>query len=140
MPDRRDGKIALGTVDDLLRQELAARFLQYALAAVGEFQLRRAGRGQLHQFVVEEGHAGLQAPGHGHVVDPLHGVVDEHDVRVEPQRRVQGGLRAGHRHVLPDEAARDVVPEQHVRLEDLRDVGVRTVEVRLGVPVGLLLA
>jgi hypothetical protein len=29
---------------------------------------------QLDQFVVEEGHARLQAPGHRHVVDPLDGI------------------------------------------------------------------
>ena len=68
--------------------------LEHALAALGELELRRAGRRQLDELVVEERHARLQPPGHRHVVDPLDRVVDQHDLRVEPQRRVQRGVGA----------------------------------------------
>src|SRR3546814_7994113 len=41
-------------------------------------------------FVIEERHARLQPPGHGHAVDPLHRVVDQHHGGIEAQRLVDG--------------------------------------------------
>ena len=79
--------------------------LEHALAAVGELELRRAGGGELDELVVEERHPGLQAPGHRHVVDPLDRVVDEHDLGVEAQRRVDRGVGARRGEVRGDEVA-----------------------------------
>ena len=62
------------------------------LAARFEFDLRRAVGGQLHQFVVEEGHPRLQSPGHGHVVHPFHRVIHDQGGHVQAQHCVDAGL------------------------------------------------
>jgi hypothetical protein len=41
------------------------------------------------------GHPALEAPRHGHVVDPLDGVVHQHHRGVEPQRAVDAGFGPG---------------------------------------------
>jgi hypothetical protein len=81
-----------------------AACLSTPLAAVRSLELGRALRAQLDQLVVEEGHAGLEAEGHGRVVDPLHRVVDEHHLGVERSARSSGVSGAGPREVLLDEA------------------------------------
>jgi len=58
---------------------------------VGELEVGRARRRELDEVVVEERRARLQAVSHGHVVDALDGVVDEHDLLVEAQRAVKRG-------------------------------------------------
>src|SRR5918998_4595230 len=81
----RDREVALGTVYDLRRDHPSGRLLQDALAPLRQFQLRWACSGQLDQLVVEKGYAGLQAPGHGHIIYPLHGIVDQHYLGVDPK-------------------------------------------------------
>ena len=49
------------------------RLPQNALATLLELQRRRDGCGQLDELVIEKGDARLEAPAHGHVVDPLTG-------------------------------------------------------------------
>src|SRR5690606_39359949 len=53
-------------------------------------------RGQLHQLMVQERNARLQPPCHGHVVDTLDRVVDQHHRGVQAQRLVhrQRGARS----------------------------------------------
>ena len=40
---------------------------------------------RLNQFMVEERHAGFEAPRHGVIVDPLHRIVHQHHVGIEAQ-------------------------------------------------------
>ena len=47
---------------------------------------------QLDEIVVQEWHSPLEPPGHRHVVDALDGIVDQHDLRVQPQRGVDRGI------------------------------------------------
>ena len=69
--------------------------LEGILAPIAQLELRRAAGGQLHQLMIEEGHAGLQPPGHGHVVHPLDRVVHDQGGHVHAQDRVQDLVRAG---------------------------------------------
>src|SRR5918993_5811792 len=62
LPDGRHREVALGPVDHLVRHHPAAGPLEYALAAVGQLQLRGDLPGELHHLVVQERHPGLQAP------------------------------------------------------------------------------
>ena len=59
-----------------------------------ELEFRRHGCREFHQFVIEEGHARFQPPGHGHVVDALDRIVDQHDVGIEPERPVDRAVGA----------------------------------------------
>ena len=85
-------------------------------------------RGQLDQLVVEEGHPRLETERHRRVVDPLHRVVDQHDLGVQAQRAVQAGVGAGPREVLPDDRRALVPVGQPARLEHLGHLAVRPVE------------
>ena len=92
--ERRHREVALGAVDHRVGDQLARRLLQHALAAVRELVARRDARGELDQRVVEEGHARLQAEGHGHVVHALDRVVDQHHRGVQAQRLLHRVVRA----------------------------------------------
>src|ERR1700722_17078788 len=81
--ERGHRKIALRPVDHLGRRHLARGLLEDPFAAVAHLELGRDAGRELDQVVVEERHARLQAPRHGHVVDALDGVVDQHDLRIE---------------------------------------------------------
>src|SRR3546814_12898680 len=96
-PRRTDTLVPYTTLcrSHLARYHAAGRLLQDPLAGPADLQFGRNPAGELDELMVEEGHARLEAPGHGHVVDPLHRVVDEHDGGVEPQRLVGAGLGAG---------------------------------------------
>ncbi len=96
---------------------LAGGLLQHALAVVRGLQLGRAGGRELDQLVVEEGHPALQPPGHRHVVDPLHRVVDQHHGGVQPQRPIGRGGRAGMGEVREHELPGDVGVEPPSRLQ-----------------------
>ena len=54
-----------------------------------ELEFRRAGRGDFHQLVIEEGNPRLQPPGHGHVIDALDRIVDDQRGHVKAQYRVE---------------------------------------------------
>ena len=105
VPDGGHREVALGPVDDLVGHDAAGGALEHALAAVGELELGRDPAGQLDELVVEERHPRLEPPGHRHVVDPLHRVVDQHHRGVAAQRGVDRGLGARRGEVLGDERA-----------------------------------
>src|SRR5664280_2498285 len=97
--ERRQGgdrEVALGAIDHRIGDEPASRGLEHALATLGEFELGRAGGRELDELVIKEGSSGLEAPGHGHVVDALDGIVDEHDLRIEPERAVDRAVSYTH--------------------------------------------
>jgi hypothetical protein len=50
--------------------------------------------GQFHNLVVEEWNTCLHPPGHRHVVDAFHRIVDKHDVGVELQSFIHGSAAA----------------------------------------------
>src|SRR3954454_6362460 len=117
LPDGRHREISLGAVDHLVRDDTAARALQHALATVGQLELRRDATRELVHLVVEEGHPCLQTPSHGHVVDPFHGVVDEHDRGVVPEGGVDRVLGPGPPDPLRDERGRRVLGHQPLRVQ-----------------------
>ncbi|MEZ5176991.1 MAG: hypothetical protein R2746_01560 [Acidimicrobiales bacterium] len=84
--------------------------------------------------MVEERHAGLEPPRHGHVVHPLDRVVHEHHRRVEAQRPVRGGAR-GSGEALLHEPERLVAARQPARGQQAGQVLVGAVEEGLPVPL-----
>src|SRR3546814_14529236 len=96
-PRRTDTLVPYTTLcrSHLARYHAAGRLLQDPLAVPADLQFGRNPAGELDELMVAEGHARLEAPGHGHVVDPLHRVVDEPDGGVEPQPLLGPGLGAG---------------------------------------------
>ena len=99
---------------------------------------RHPGR-QLDQFMVEEGDAGFQAPGHGHVVDPLHRVVDQHDRGVHAQGLVDAKLGAVLGEMVGDEFAAGVAVHE-ARMDGFRELIVIAVEEDLRVVAGRIVA
>ncbi|MDT4821342.1 hypothetical protein FQZ97_545170 [compost metagenome] len=91
--------------------DLARGGLEHLLAAVAELEAGRDARRQLGDPVVEERHPRLQAPGHGHVVHPLHRVVHQHHRAVQAQGLVHRVEGAGLLEVLAHEVAGQVVAE-----------------------------
>ena len=91
-----------------MRHHQARGVLEHALAFVVELEFRRDRRGKLDQFVIEERHAGFQAPGHCHVVDALDRIVDQHDMRVEPQGPVDRGGGAFAQQMIADQRQADI--------------------------------
>ncbi len=78
-----------------MRNDPAGPLLQDIFAVLAHFHLRRHARGQLHHLMIQERHAGLQPPGHGHIVHALDRVIDQHDLAVDPERLVDRPLRPG---------------------------------------------
>ena len=140
LSDGRHREVALRPVDHGVRHDAAAGPLEHALAAVGQLQLRRDRARELDELVVQERHPGLQPPGHRHVVDPLHRVVDEHDRRVVAQRGVHRGPGPGSPEALGDVRRRCVVIDQPVRLQQPGHRRPAAVEEHPGVRLDGLLA
>jgi hypothetical protein len=83
-------EVALLPIDDFGGNDRAGGLLEDVLAAVADLQLCRDARRQLDEVVVQERDARFETAGHGHVVDPLHRVIDHHDLLIELQRLVDG--------------------------------------------------
>ena len=77
---------------------------------------------EFDELVVEERHAGLQAPRHRHRVDALHRVVHQHDLGVQPQRGVQCRVGARTGLMVGDELAAGVDIEAVLGGEDRHHV------------------
>src|SRR3546814_5302020 len=86
-PRRTDTLVPYTTLcrSHLARYHAAGRLLQDPLAVPADLQFGRNPAGELDELMVEEGHARLEAPGHGHVVDPLHRVVRSEEQTSELQ-------------------------------------------------------
>ena len=135
LPDRGDGEVALPPVEHRVGHEAARRPLQHPLAAVRELQLGRHGGGELDEVVVEERHAGLETPGHRHLVDALHRVLDEHHGRVDAERGVDRGLGAVRGEPVVEEAAGRVVRREPSGVQQLAHRGPRAVGEHRGVRI-----
>jgi len=83
--ERRDREVALRPVDDVRRKDGPGEVLDDPFATAGDEEFVGAGHRQLDELMVEERHPGLEAERHGHVVDPLHRVLDEHHPAVDAQ-------------------------------------------------------
>src|SRR3954463_9309015 len=89
-----DGEVALRPVDHLRRHNGPPRLLEDVLSAVPDLEVGRDPTREFDEVMVEERNARLKTPGHGHVVDSLHRIVDEHDLGVDTQGLVDGPVRA----------------------------------------------
>src|SRR6195952_1738047 len=81
-------KVTLRPVDYFCRDEFASCLFKNIFASTANLKMSRDARGKLHHFVIEKRHPGLQTERHRHVIDAFHGVIDQHNLRIDLQRLV----------------------------------------------------